>query len=358
MVRPLPQRLRRAALAALVLAALVGAGVCAQGAGASTGASTGATPKQAAAARPPARWVRVSAATLWVRPGEARTVDAPACAVPADLRTWVSMGTAQKRWLVGRLETQALYGSKVYLLGTSGSWSHVVAAGQPTPRSRWGYPGWLPTRQLTDVEPAAAKSVAVVLWPTMWLYETEALTGRVLEVSSGTRLPVISATAEAVEVAQVGGAHAFVRRAGVVLHETGSAWPAPTGARLVKQARRFIGRPYVWAGTSGFCLDCSGFTHLVYRAFGVTIPRDAGDQAKVGKRIATRGALRPGDLVFFRAACGRHPPRRAVCRGRADDPRAQLRQRRPDRIAGERAVPQRVRRWAAAGAVTGRRLHP
>ena len=72
----------------------------------------------------------------------------------------------------------------------------------------------------------------------------------------------------------------------------------------MQQAHRFIGRPYIWAGASGFCLDCSGFTHLVYRALGVTIPRDAGDQAKVGRRIATRSALRPGDLVFFRASTG------------------------------------------------------
>ena len=214
------------------------------------------------------------------------------------------MSTAQERRLVGRLETQALYGAKVYLLGTSGTWSHVAVAGQPTPRNRWGYPGWLPTRQLTDVPPAAEKAVAVVLSPTLWLYQTPQLAGRVLEVSSGTRLPVVAATAQAVEVVQVDGTHAYVRRAGVVLHDTGAAWPALSGARVVAQARRFLGVQYLWAGTSGFCLDCSGFTHLVYRAFGVTIPRDAADQATVGRRVAARSALRAGDLVFFRNAAG------------------------------------------------------
>ena len=294
--------MRRAALPVLVLAVLVGAALCAPGASASTGA---ATPARTAPVRPPARWVRVSVATLWVRPAEARRVDTPAGAVPADLRAWLAgQTTTQKRWLVGRLETQAHYGAKVYLLGASGSWSKVAVAGQPTPRNQWGYPGWVPTRQLTGAEPEATRAIALVLWPTLWLYEDEGLTGRVLEVSSGTRLPVVSAADEAVEVLQVNGAHAFVRRAGVVLHETGSDWPAPTGARLVSQARRFLGLQYVWAGTSGFCLDCSGFTHLVYKALGVTIPRDAADQAKVGRRIATRGALRAGDLVFFRSSSG------------------------------------------------------
>ena len=251
------------------------------------------------------RWVRVSVATLWVRPSEARAVDAPAGTVPADPRAWLkALSTTQERWLVGRLETQALYGAKVYVLGASGTWSHVAAAGQPTPRNRWGYPGWLPTRQLTDVEPATEKTTAVVLWPVLWLYQTQDLTGRVLEVSSGTRLPLVATTGEAVEVLQVDGTHAYVRRAGVVLHDAGTAWPALSGARLVAQARRFLGVHYLWAGTSGFCLDCSGLTQLVYKAFGATIPRDAADQATAGRRVATRSALRAGDLVFFRDSAG------------------------------------------------------
>ena len=284
--------MRRFALPALALAVLAGAGLCALGAG-------------AASARPPVRWVRVSVATLWVRPGEARAVDAPAGTVPADPRAWLkALSTTQERWLVGRLETQALYGAKVYVLGASGTWSHVAAAGQPTPRNRWGYPGWLPTRQLTDVEPAAQKTTAVVLWPTLWLYQTQDLNGRVFEVSSGTRLPVVATTSGAVEVLQVDGTHAYVRRAGVVLHDAGTAWPALSGARLVAQARRFLGVHYLWAGTSGFCLDCSGFTQLIYKAFGATIPRDAADQATAGRRVATRSALRAGDLVFFRDSAG------------------------------------------------------
>jgi gamma-D-glutamyl-L-lysine dipeptidyl-peptidase len=259
----------------------------------------------AAASRPPERWVRVSVATLWVRPGVARHVDAPAGAVPADPRAWVAgMTTAQKRWLVGKLETQALYGARVYLLRTSGSWSRVAVAGQPTPRNTLGYPGWLPTRQLTEVEPAAADSVALVRRPTAWLFETQELSGRVLELSYGTRLPVAAVTDEAVEVVQVDGTHAFVRRAAVDLHETGTAWPKLGGALLVAEARRFLGLRYLWAGTSGFGLDCSGFTHLVFKALGVTIPRDAAPQATAGRRVATRSALRAGDLVLFRGSSG------------------------------------------------------
>ena len=267
-------------------------------AGAYDGPSVRATP-------PPSRWVAVSVATLWVKPRLARAVDAPACANPADPRAWVkSMTLKQKRWLDGRLETQALYGTRVYLLGTSGSWSKVAVSGQPTPRNAWGYPGWLPTSQLTATAPPTGNAVAVVRRPTAWLWTAADLQVRALELSYDTRLPAASWTSTAVEVVLLNGRHLYLRRAVVALHAAGAAWPKPTGARLVKDARRFLGLRYLWAGTSGFGLDCSGFTHSIFHAFGITIPRDAAPQAARGRKISTRSALRPGDLVFFRNAAG------------------------------------------------------
>jgi cell wall-associated NlpC family hydrolase len=214
------------------------------------------------------------------------------------------MTTAQKRWLVGRLETQALYGAKVYLLRVSGSWSRVVVAGQPTPRHGLGYPGWLPTRQLTHVEPRVTGRLAVVRRRSVWLHETEALEKRVLELSYGTRLPVLSVAGAAVQVARPEGGAGFLPRGAVALHTSGAAWPALTGSRLVAEARRLRGLQYLWAGTSGWGLDCSGFTHLVCKALGLTIPRDAADQTTAGRPVRSRSSLRAGDLVFFRDASG------------------------------------------------------
>lgn len=281
----------------VLVAGLAGAGPAAT--------AVGATP----ASPPPSRWVTVSVATLWVEPGLARPVDAPSAASPAEPRAWVAgMTIAQKRWLVGKLETQALYGARVCLLATSGTWSKVAVPSQPTPRNRWGYPGWLPTAQLTDEPPqtplAAAARMAVVRRPTAWLWATSSLSGRILEASYGTRFPVVSWTSASVEVVLLDGQHRFVRRSAVALHRPGTAWPELTGRRLAAEAERFRGLQYLWGGTSGFGFDCSGLTHLVCRALGKTIPRDAGPQRDKGEPIATRGALRPGDLVFFRSAAG------------------------------------------------------
>ncbi len=274
---------------------------------AGAGSATAATRTGARAARQdaPVRWVAVSVATLWVKPRQARPVDAPSLAVPADPRAWVAaMSVAQKRWLVGRLETQALLGDKVFVLATSGAWSKVAVAGQPTPREELGYPGWLPTRQLKAHVPATAQREAVVTRPTTWLWTSAALDERVLRVSYATRLPAVSWTSSTVEVATQDGAHAFVARAAVALRTTGGQLETPTGAQVVAEARRFLGLQYLWAGTSGFGFDCSGFTSSVFRVLGVTIPRDAAPQSTFGRAVRSRASLRAGDLVFFRNGAG------------------------------------------------------
>ncbi len=53
------------------------------------GAAT-ASPASPAPGEAPKAWVAVSVATLWVEPGLARAIDAPACAAPADPAGWAS----------------------------------------------------------------------------------------------------------------------------------------------------------------------------------------------------------------------------------------------------------------------------
>jgi len=82
----------------------------------------------------------------------------------------------------------------------------------------------------------------------------------------------------------------------------GQTFPAPTRqprSEVVNIARRYLGVPYRWGGTSpttGF--DCSGFTQHVFRQVGVNLPRVSRDQINAGQRV-NRADLQPGDLVFF-----------------------------------------------------------
>lgn len=76
-------------------------------------------------------------------------------------------------------------------------------------------------------------------------------------------------------------------------------WQAVFGQRVVAQAKRQLGRPYVWGcktGTPGF--DCSGFTAYVFNSLGVPLASSALAQYQQGIEVE-QGALQPGDLVFF-----------------------------------------------------------
>ena len=76
-------------------------------------------------------------------------------------------------------------------------------------------------------------------------------------------------------------------------------------SELVKTAKRFIGIPYRWGGTTaenGF--DCSGLTMVSYRLNGLNLPRVSRSQYKAGRWVA-KSKLRPGDLVFFATKGGK-----------------------------------------------------
>lgn len=70
--------------------------------------------------------------------------------------------------------------------------------------------------------------------------------------------------------------------------------------QMVALAKRFLGLPYLWGGTSPLGLDCSGFVQLIYRLSGVEILRDADIQfSKSGLIEVPKGQEKAGDLVFF-----------------------------------------------------------
>lgn len=76
-----------------------------------------------------------------------------------------------------------------------------------------------------------------------------------------------------------------------------------SGARLVLEAKRFLGVPYLWGGITSAGFDCSGLVQTVCGSFGITLPRDTKDQIKVGKPVA-RDDIRSGDLLFFERHVG------------------------------------------------------
>lgn len=76
----------------------------------------------------------------------------------------------------------------------------------------------------------------------------------------------------------------------------------PSVDNILDIAKTHLGRPYLWGGTSGKAMDCSGFTKTVFYMNGLLLPRDASQQVHVGVELrqdTTWQNLEKGDLLFF-----------------------------------------------------------
>ncbi len=245
-------------------------------------------------------WVAVSVTTLWRTPDSPREVDAPALTRPVHIERWLQQMTlTQRRALNGRADTQALLGDRVRVVRLRPGWARVVVPSQPSQLDRRGYPGWVPRRQLTAMQPTVSRRVATVVKRTAWLSADRADGPKLLRISFGTRLPVLGRAARAVRVVTPTGEVRRLAAGVVVVHDAAAPAIPPTRASLVSTATSFVGLPYLWSGLSGFGLDCSGLTWLDYRVHGIRIPRDALPQSQHGTAVRNP---RPGDLMFYARA--------------------------------------------------------
>lgn len=70
---------------------------------------------------------------------------------------------------------------------------------------------------------------------------------------------------------------------------------------VVAIAKKYLGVPYVWGGTSPSGFDCSGLCQYSYRKIGINLPRTSREQFRAGTHIPPDRVdlLDKGDLVFF-----------------------------------------------------------
>ena len=111
---------------------------------------------------------------------------------------------------------------------------------------------------------------------------------------SGFSYTLDSKIEDLIEVSLPDGRKAWVKQPSVVLES-----PDPRNREeVVEIARRFLGVPYLWGGTTPHGYDCSGFIQEVFRLGGHSVPRLADVQYQALSKVS-RKDIRPGDLVFF-----------------------------------------------------------
>jgi gamma-D-glutamyl-L-lysine dipeptidyl-peptidase len=242
--------------------------------------------------------VRVAVATLWSTPDAVRPIDSRALGRTADIPSWVASMSADQQLGEGVL-SQLLLGERVRVDEVrDDGWARVVALQQPGVRDLRGYPGWIPGAQLAPAlaPPEVDDTTLVVDATSTDLRVSPDGPVAIANVVLGTRL-VLSGVAvdgwlpvRAVDADDPN----WVAATDVVTFGGDGGRPAAA----LDVASRLRGVPYVWGGLSAYGIDCSGLVHLSWRRFGVTLPRDAADQAEATRSVPL-GSERAGDLYFF-----------------------------------------------------------
>lgn len=187
------------------------------------------------------------------------------------------------------LVDQLHFGEQVTILATRQGWHYVQADDH--------YFGWSRAEGLAPLGPVRGRMVvARALAPAH--RERDARSDAIAVLPAGTELPRRGDEGPwlSVTVPAGGGvARAFVSLDDAVDLADLPHRP-PTAGDLIATAEAFIGVPYLWGGTTGLGLDCSGYVQQVYRLNGLRLDRDADQQAMEGRPVE-RAAR--GDLIFF-----------------------------------------------------------
>jgi cell wall-associated NlpC family hydrolase len=186
------------------------------------------------------------------------------------------------------IDTQLLFGEEVRLFDEHEGWSWVQSL-------RDGYVGYVPDAAIAlgPVQPTY-----VVTAPRSFIYSRADLKSPRIEALS------IGSAVEVTGFSEARGTHyAELASDGFMV----ASHLRPIGefaSDYVAVAETLEHTPYLWGGTSGFGVDCSGLVQLSMRLAGRTVLRDTDMQERsLGEPIdpgPAHSALRRGDLVFWK----------------------------------------------------------
>jgi len=172
--------------------------------------------------------------------------------------------------------SQQVAGHRVDVLDEERDW--VRARGED------GYEGWMHVGFLKRVPPASSpENHATALISLGCVTRTSAGDERALPLRAYLSSDEMPISGEAIDAS---------RRA--------DRFPLLPEAITQSAQRFFVCTSYLWGGVTPWGADCSGLAQSVFALHGLQLPRDAWQQAELGKDAGRDvGELRAADLLFF-----------------------------------------------------------
>lgn len=213
------------------------------------------------------------------------------------------------------MATQATLGTPVEILKETGGYYLV--------RTPEGYLAWIDSYGISvksedEMKDWTRAEKAIFIADFGHSFAGKDLTDRVSDLALGNILTVVEKQRKFWKVKHPDGRVGFVKKDLLRNFYDWKTNTRPDADGIINTAKRMLGVPYLWGGTSNKGVDCSGFTKLSYFMNGMVIPRDASQQVLVGQPLdimdgnkldieKALNRLEKGDLIFFSASKGRRP---------------------------------------------------
>lgn len=168
---------------------------------------------------------------------------------------------------------QVLYGETMSILDETDKWYLIQLHHDQ-------YTGWVDKKQIMSISTSFSLKQAEVVDT---LFRTVVVDGITFHVPAGS----------------------FVHKSDIAEINTTKSTQTTSKINVEKFSKMFLESPYLWGGRTFMGVDCSGLTQIVFRLLGLSLPRDAYQQAEHGKYISFVEESKTGDLAFFDNAEGR-----------------------------------------------------
>lgn len=199
-------------------------------------------------------------------------------------------------------DTQALLGDPLEFLEEKDEWIKVNVLTQSVE-------GWVEKRTLQRVDDFPEYNLVVsVPWTNIYVSVPIGShpQGFLMPASLGTYLQGIEDRGERWKVAMPDGKIGYVMTSDIRLLEKLSEDEVRKG--IIESGNKLVGNPYYWGGASAYKdpaswsgpasgVDCSGLVYLLYKAYGMKVPRNSTEQYTFSNKDIS--SLKPGDLLFF-----------------------------------------------------------